>query len=78
MCPLKTLKAVVDVLYSILVVGSVITALPVAILLLETIAAMSGRKHALAPPLNQTTRARVGVLIPAHDEEVVLPAVFPM
>jgi cellulose synthase/poly-beta-1,6-N-acetylglucosamine synthase-like glycosyltransferase len=77
MCPLKTLKVVVDVLYSILIVGSVITGLPVAILVLETIAAMSGGEHALAPPSNQTTRARVGVLIPAHDEEVALPAIVP-
>jgi cellulose synthase/poly-beta-1,6-N-acetylglucosamine synthase-like glycosyltransferase len=78
MCPLKTLKAVVDVLYSILIVGSVIIALPVAILLLETIAAMSGGEQALAPPSSQTPRARVGVLIPAHDEEVALPAIVPI
>jgi len=76
MYPLKTLM--VDVLYFILIVGSVITALPVAILLLETIAAMSGGEQALAPPSNQTTRARVGVLIPAHDEEVALPAIVPI
>jgi cellulose synthase/poly-beta-1,6-N-acetylglucosamine synthase-like glycosyltransferase len=77
MYPLKTRKAVVDVLYFILIAGSVIMALPVAILLLETIAAMSGGEQALAPPSNQTTRARVGVLIPAHDEEVALPAIVP-
>src|SRR5271165_3965239 len=70
-------KVVVEVIYFILLVGSVITALPVAILLLETIAAMSGGEQALAPPSNQTTRARVGVLIPAHDEEVALSAILP-
>jgi cellulose synthase/poly-beta-1,6-N-acetylglucosamine synthase-like glycosyltransferase len=75
MCPLKSPKSVIDVVYSILLVGSVITALPVAILVLETIAAMSGREQAPAPPLNQTTRARIGVLIPAHKEEVALPAI---
>jgi cellulose synthase/poly-beta-1,6-N-acetylglucosamine synthase-like glycosyltransferase len=77
MSPLKTLKAVIDVLYSILVVGSVIAAFSVTILLIETIAAMSGEEHTLVPPLKQTTRARVGVLIPAHDEEVALPAMVP-
>jgi glycosyltransferase involved in cell wall biosynthesis len=69
---------VVDVLYFILLVGSVLTALPVAILLLETIAAMSGGEDALAPPSNCTTRARVGVLVPAHDEQVALPAIVPI
>jgi cellulose synthase/poly-beta-1,6-N-acetylglucosamine synthase-like glycosyltransferase len=68
---------VVDVLHVILIVGSVLTALPVAILLLETIAAMSVREQALAPPSNQAARARVGVLIPAHDEEVALSEIVP-
>jgi cellulose synthase/poly-beta-1,6-N-acetylglucosamine synthase-like glycosyltransferase len=70
---------VVDVLYFILIAGSVIMALPVAILLIETIAAMSAGdgEQALAPPSNQTTRARVGVLIPAHDEEVALSSTVP-
>jgi cellulose synthase/poly-beta-1,6-N-acetylglucosamine synthase-like glycosyltransferase len=68
---------VIDVLHVILLVGSVITALPVAVLLLETIAAMSGGEGALAPSSDQTNRARVGVLIPAHDEEVTLPAIVP-
>jgi hypothetical protein len=36
-----------DIVYSILLVGSVVTALPVAILLLETIAAISGGEQAL-------------------------------
>ena len=67
----------VEVLYFILLVGSVITALPVAIVLFETIAAMSVGEQALVPPSNQTNRARVGVLIPAHDEEVALPASVP-
>jgi cellulose synthase/poly-beta-1,6-N-acetylglucosamine synthase-like glycosyltransferase len=67
----------VDVLHSILIVGSVLTALPAAILLLETIAAISGAEQAAAPPSNQTTRARVGVLIPAHDEEVALSEIVP-
>src|SRR5579862_7748090 len=78
MCPLKTLTAVVDVLYFILISGSVIVALPVAILLLETIAAMSRGEQALGPPSNQTPRARVGVLIPAHDEEIALPVIIPI
>lgn len=68
----------IDVVYSILLLGSVLTALPVAILLLETISAVSGGAQALAPPSNQTPRARVGVLMPAHDEEVVLPATLPI
>ena len=71
-------KAVVDVLYFILIFGSVIVALPVAILVLETIAAISGREQAMAPPPQQTTRARVGVLIPSHDEETALPAIIPI
>jgi cellulose synthase/poly-beta-1,6-N-acetylglucosamine synthase-like glycosyltransferase len=69
---------VIDIVYYVLLVGSAITALPVALILLETIAAMSGGARALAPLSNQTTRARVGVLIPAHDEEVVLPAIIPI
>ncbi len=68
----------IDIVYYVLLVGSAITALPVALILLETIAAMSGGARALAPLSNQTTRARVGVLIPAHDEEVVLPAIIPI
>lgn len=68
----------VDVLYFLLLVGSMITALPVAIFLLETIAAMSGRAAGLVPASNQTTRARVGVLIPAHDEEAALPTAVPI
>lgn len=63
--------------YYLLLIGSVITALPVAILLIETIAAMSGDYQGLPPPTSQTNRARVGVLIPAHDEEVALPASLP-
>lgn len=73
----KTRKAVVDFLYFILLIGSVITAMPIVVLLLETIAAMSGGGQAQAPLSNQTTRARVGVLIPAHDEELALPALVP-
>jgi cellulose synthase/poly-beta-1,6-N-acetylglucosamine synthase-like glycosyltransferase len=68
---------VVDALSFIILVGSVIAALPVAIFLLETIAAMSAGERALAPPSSQTTRNRVGVLIPAHDEEDALPAMIP-
>jgi cellulose synthase/poly-beta-1,6-N-acetylglucosamine synthase-like glycosyltransferase len=68
---------VIDVVYSILLVGSMLMAVPAAILLLETIAAMSGGEQAPASPSNQTTRPRVGVLIPAHDEEVTLPAILP-
>jgi len=67
----------IDVVYSILLVGSMLMTVPAAILLLETIAAMSGGKQAPASSSNQTTRARVGVLIPAHDEEVTLPAILP-
>jgi len=78
MYPLSTREAVVDVLYNFLLVGSVLTALPVAIFLLETIAAMWRGGHDLAPASHQTIRSRVGVLIPAHDEEVALPAIVPI
>jgi len=60
----------------IILSGSVIAAVPVAIFLFETIAAMSVGKRALEPAPNQTTRDRVGVLIPAHDEEDTLPAMI--
>lgn len=77
MCALNSPKAVLDLLYSILLIGSLITGLAAGILLLETIAAMVGRRQALTPPFNQTTRPRLGVIIPAHDEEVALAAIVP-
>ena len=78
MCTFKTLITVVDVLYFALLVGSIIVALPVAILLVETIAAISGGKQTLASPAMQTPRARIGVLMPAHDEEAALPRIVPI
>jgi cellulose synthase/poly-beta-1,6-N-acetylglucosamine synthase-like glycosyltransferase len=68
---------VIDALSFIFVVGSVIAALPIAVFLCETIAAMSAGEAARAPPSSQATRGRVGVLIPAHDEEDTLPAMIP-
>lgn len=67
----------IHVVYSILLVGSLLTALPVAILVIETIAALTGGEQAPAPSSSHTPRARVGVLMPAHDEEAALPAVVP-
>ena len=64
----------VGTLFSVILVGSVLTALPVAIFLLEIVAAMSAGEKALAPQSSEATRDRVGVLIPAHDEEDTLAA----
>ena len=52
MCTFKTLITVVDVLYFALLVGSIIVALPVAILLVETIAAISGGQANFGFPSN--------------------------
>ena len=68
---------IIGVSYFIILAGTVIAALPVAIFLFETIGAIAPPESAFAPPPGGGTRGRVGVLIPAHDEEDVLPETIP-
>ncbi len=60
-------------LYFIILAGSVTVALLVAIFLFETIAAIALPERTVALRWGGRTRGRVGVLIPAHDEEDMLP-----
>ena len=64
---------VVTAIYFVILAGSVIAALLVAIVLLETIAALTLPARIFTPLPGGKTRDRVGVLIPAHNEEEMLP-----
>jgi cellulose synthase/poly-beta-1,6-N-acetylglucosamine synthase-like glycosyltransferase len=59
-------------LYFIFLAGSVMAALQVATILLETIAAITLPVRIFSPLSGGKTRDRVGVLIPAHNEEETL------
>ena len=63
--------------YFIVLAGTALVALPVAIFLFETIAAVALPEKAFAQAPGGRTRGRVGVLIPAHNEEDVLPQTIP-
>jgi cellulose synthase/poly-beta-1,6-N-acetylglucosamine synthase-like glycosyltransferase len=65
---------IVTAMHGIILAAAAIVAVPVAVLLLETVAAVSGRGAAASRKLDPTPRGRVAVLIPAHDEEEGLPA----
>ena len=65
-------KVIVRALYFIILAGSVIAAMPVATILLETIAAIALPQRIFASLSGGKTRDRVGVLIPAHNEEEML------
>jgi cellulose synthase/poly-beta-1,6-N-acetylglucosamine synthase-like glycosyltransferase len=58
--------------YIIILVWVATVALPVAIFLLESVAAIALPKRTFPPP-SRNTRDRIGILIPAHDEEQMLP-----
>jgi cellulose synthase/poly-beta-1,6-N-acetylglucosamine synthase-like glycosyltransferase len=58
--------------YFITLAGTAMAALAVAIFLFETIAAIALAGTAFAPAPGGRTRGRVGVLIPAHNEEATL------
>jgi glycosyltransferase involved in cell wall biosynthesis len=68
---------IVDISYFIIVAGAAIAALLSAVFLFETIAALALPEKAFAPASGKRTRDRVGVLIPAHNEEDVLPETIP-
>jgi glycosyltransferase involved in cell wall biosynthesis len=68
---------IVGVLHFIVLAGTAMAALPVAIFLFETIAAIALPEKAFAPAPGGRTRGRVGVLIPAHNEEDMLPETIP-
>lgn len=68
---------IAGVSYFIILAGTAMAALPVVIFLCETIAAIALPEKAFALAPGGRTRGRVGVLIPAHNEEDVLPGTIP-
>jgi cellulose synthase/poly-beta-1,6-N-acetylglucosamine synthase-like glycosyltransferase len=61
-------------LYWITVLACLTLALPVATILLETIGAIaSASRRTIAPLRSAESRDRIGVLVPAHNEEETLP-----
>jgi cellulose synthase/poly-beta-1,6-N-acetylglucosamine synthase-like glycosyltransferase len=68
---------IVGISYFIILAVSGLSALPVAIFLFETIAAIALPEKAFAPTRAGRTRGSVGVVIPAHNEEDVLPETIP-
>ena len=56
----------------IVLAAAVIVALPVAIFLLESVAAIALPERTSAPSPSGKARGRIGVLIPAHNEEEML------
>ena len=68
---------IVDVSYFIILVGAAIAALLSAVFLFETIAAIALPERVFAPAPGGRTRDDVGVLIPAHNEEDLLPKTIP-
>jgi len=71
-------KVAGEFLYYLLLVGSVLTALPILLLIIETIAAISTPAAAASSNVPRGRRARLGVLIPAHDEEMAVSANLPL
>jgi cellulose synthase/poly-beta-1,6-N-acetylglucosamine synthase-like glycosyltransferase len=63
---------IASALYYITLASNVIVALPVFTILLETLAAIALPKKTVAPVFDIKTRAGLGVLIPAHNEEDIL------
>jgi cellulose synthase/poly-beta-1,6-N-acetylglucosamine synthase-like glycosyltransferase len=63
---------IVNAMYFIILAGNLIVALPVAIFLFEVLAAITLTERTFEPLLRGKNRDRVGVLIPAHNEEEVL------
>jgi glycosyltransferase involved in cell wall biosynthesis len=73
----KFFHMIADGSYFIILVGALIAALLSAIFFLETIAALALPEKAFALGPAGRTPDRVGVLIPAHNEEDVLPGTIP-
>ncbi|HVO32834.1 MAG TPA: glycosyltransferase family 2 protein [Elusimicrobiota bacterium] len=67
-------KLAVSGLYFLVLSGTVIAALPVAVFFLETVSALALPRKTPSRELDDVIRERVGVLIPAHNEEKLLPA----
>jgi cellulose synthase/poly-beta-1,6-N-acetylglucosamine synthase-like glycosyltransferase len=68
---------IVSASYFIVLAATAMAALAVAIFLFETIAAIALPEKALARVPGERIRGSVGVLIPAHNEEDVLPETIP-
>jgi glycosyltransferase involved in cell wall biosynthesis len=68
---------IVGLSYFLILAGAAIAALLSAVFLFETIAALALPEKAFAPASGKRTRERIGVLVPAHNEEDVLPETIP-
>jgi cellulose synthase/poly-beta-1,6-N-acetylglucosamine synthase-like glycosyltransferase len=67
----------ISVLHFIIPAGAAGAASLVAVFLFETIAAIALPEKVFLPPPGGRTHGRVGVLIPAHNEEDLLPKTIP-
>ena len=68
----RRLPMIAVLLDFVLLMGATIVALPVATIFLETLAAVASSKESFSPLSIRGSRDRVGVLIPAHNEEQTL------
>jgi cellulose synthase/poly-beta-1,6-N-acetylglucosamine synthase-like glycosyltransferase len=65
-------KVIIDSLHLVVLGGCLLAAVPVAVFVLETIAAIALPKGTFPPLASSEPRGRLGVLIPAHNEEEML------